>query len=108
MSNVKKTTIQKEQKLSIIPKKGYSVSRPLVAIELKFRRPDGPSDNEFSRLIKNDIQKMSEIRSTIGKYFEPLLTCRMVAFDKKSELADIDNTHDEILVTYKFANKRHI
>ena len=104
--NVTKNIVQQEHELSIIPKKGYSASRPLAAIELKLRRPDGTSDNEYLRLVREDIRKMEEVKSTIGENSTIPLICRVVAFDKKSCLENIENFSTKIPTTYKFANEK--
>ncbi len=104
--NVTSDIVNAEQELRLIPRKGYSASKALAAIELKFRRPGGTSDNEFLDSINSDINKLSEIQATIGANQGIQLVCRMVAFDKKSLLVNTGSLSDEINTTYKFANNK--
>lgn len=105
--NVTNEIVKEEYGLGLIPSKGYSAIRSLAAIELKFRRPGGPSDEKFIESIDIDIKKLRGIRRTIGARLDtPPLICRVVAFDKKSPLQNTNWASNEIGTAYKFANQK--
>ena len=102
--NVTPNAIRSDLEHGLIPRKGFSASKPVAAIELKLRRPDGQSDREFSQLIEADVAKLKEIHRTIGSRAEGSLVCRIVVFDKKTPLHGIEHGAEGVKVTYQFSN----
>jgi len=65
-----------------IPSKGYAFNKPLAIIEVKLRRKNGGSDNDFIKRIKSDFEKLKEIKNEVdGDYL-----CILIALDKKSNI----------------------
>jgi len=87
----------KNTKLFRLPSKGYSFNKPLVIVEIKLRRKNGSSDNEFKRKIKRDISKLKKIKMELNSGFNSYV----LIFDKKKKLsfeATIENTHKEYYI----------
>jgi hypothetical protein len=103
-------TVTKEQVRQLfhfgsIPRKGYAASRPIAAIELKLRRCDGTGDECFERLVMADIVKLNRMKSMMGNHYESELVCRVIALDKKEEIALWNNPSPEVKLVYQFSNR---
>jgi len=87
-----------------LPSKGYAVSKPQVAIEIKLRRKAKKSDKVFREDIEEDRKKLSQIRNDLNTD----LYSYLIAFDKKDDICfEICNTenHKEYYV-YPYENNR--
>lgn len=85
-----------------MPSKGYGFNIPYAIIELKFRRPNGYSDNEFVKKINNDINKLNQIKTELSQYTKQIF-CFLIALDKKKKIYRID-VGNNIHFYYKFSN----
>ena len=72
-----------------IHSKGYAFRGFVVVIELKLRRPNGPSDNAFKNAIMKDIRKMNELKRSISGQ----ALFHLIIFDKKN-IIDITNLRE--------------
>lgn len=72
-----------------LPSKGYGFGGSMVVIEIKLRRPNGKSDNEFIKLIQKDIQKMKVLKRSVNSQ----ALFHLIIFDKK-KCIDITNLHE--------------
>ena len=90
------------KKAFTLPTKGYSFDIPKAIIELKFRRPNGVSDNAFQKSIKNDFNKLVRIKSELLSVPRNI-SYWIIAFDKKRKIANI-NLGSEVGFIYKFSN----
>lgn len=105
---VTRDRVKAEHDKQNIPEKGYSILRPLAAIEIKFRRPDSTTDETFVDSVNKDIEKLATISKTIGTNTVSPMVCRVVAFDKKSKLSmENFSKRSEVRTTYKFG-ERHL
>ena len=68
-----------------LPTKGYGFNNPFVIIEIKLRRINGISDNQFKKAIKRDRYRLNTIRSKLPTQSTKLFTY-LLAFDKKSDI----------------------
>lgn len=69
--------------------KGYGFRGSVVVIELKLRRPNGPSDNALKNAIMNDIKKMKELQESLSDQ----ALFHLIIFDKKNCI-NITNPHE--------------
>jgi len=89
-----------------LPSKGYGFGGSMVVIEIKLRRPNGPSDNTFKKALMKDILKMKELRRSVNSQ----ALFHLVIFDKK-KCIDITNLNEENIKTHYCAmtmNNRRI
>lgn len=86
-----------------LPSKGFSFNKPWAIIEIKLRRINGESDRAFIKKIKDDSEKLSNIRVEVsGDYF-----CCLVVFDKKGNINQNIAKNSNIRIYYKFANSKN-
>ncbi|SMM99717.1 hypothetical protein SPONN_901 [uncultured Candidatus Thioglobus sp.] len=100
-------TKKKMLELKNHPEKGYAVNKIKGVIEIKFRRNKGDSDNQFFKKIKNDYDKLKEIKDMISTDNENQDTFySLIVLDKKKDIKSrLNNFPNEIGVRYKFSDK---
>ena len=72
-----------------LPSKGYGFRGPMAVIEIKLRRPNGPSDNGWKRALHYDLDKIKKLQTLVdaeAQYY-------FIFFDKKSH-SEIENPTD--------------
>jgi len=93
-------------KYSQLPSKGYGFIIPKTIIELKFRRPNGESNNQFKKNILKDILKLNRLKNIFhnarGLYQTKFW---MIVFDKKSNINNEFERSEDIEFIYEYANK---
>ena len=85
-----------------LPSKGYGFNTPKAIIELKFRRPNGCSDNEFLKSIQADCLKLKKIRFELQQYVRNTYFC-IIAFDKKRRI-QTPISSSQIRIDYEFSS----
>ena len=83
-----------------IPSKGYGFNNPFVIIELKLRRINGKSNNQYGLDLEEDRRRLFEIKSQVSESGTNITTY-LLGFDKKENLnftIDENDTHKEFYV----------
>ena len=88
-----------------IPKKEYASSAPLAAIELKLRRSDGVGNANFRSQIKEDIDKLKELKEMLSSNYSQNLVCRVIALDKKEQINSLSIDAPEDYLIYSFCGR---
>jgi hypothetical protein len=90
-----------------LPSKGYGFNKPKAIIEIKFRRINGESSNEFIKKINKDINKLNRIKEQIeGDYF-----CCLVILDKKENIETKQDKfigHGNLNIRYQYAQSEEL
>jgi len=84
-----------------LPSKGYGFNVPKAIIELKFRRPNGPSDSAFRVSIQADLDRLTTIREQLAGFADN--TCFHVVFFDKKNCIQPPSGHSEITLDYEFS-----
>jgi hypothetical protein len=50
-----------------VPSKGYGFNNPYLIIEIKLRRINGKSDNQFKADLEEDRRRLNEIKSQVAE-----------------------------------------
>jgi len=88
-----------------MPSKDYGFNIPKGIIELKFRRPNGSSDNKWESDIKADIQKLEKLMPIFGAASPQTQTeFWVVALDKKT-MIDPPESQGGVHLTYGYSNQ---
>jgi hypothetical protein len=88
-----------------LPSKGYGFNMPKAIVELKLRRPNGPSDNAFSNAVENDRKKLLELKRIFDRAGGGDTEYRLVVFDKKKDVGEKISRRKNIGVTYRYADQ---
>ncbi len=87
------------------PKKGFAFNKVKGVIEIKLRRIQGGSDNQFFNKIKKDYKKLKEIKDILsygGGNQDTFYS--LIALDKKKNMEEkLSNLLNDINVKYEFA-----
>ena len=90
---------------SKLPSKGYGFNIPKAIIELKLRRPNGASDNQFIKSIQHDINKLIQLKDVFYESQGQNQTQFWVLFfDKKDHIKNANdrlNVPDYVNFIYK-------
>ena len=87
------------------PSKGYGFRGPMAVIEIKLRRPNGPSDNRWKRDLHCDLDKIKELQTLVDAEAQYYL----ILFDKKSHSKiDLENpTDNHVQIHYLSKPRNH-
>ena len=93
-------------RFSKLPSKGYGFNCPKVIIEIKFRRPNGKSDNQWSAEILGDITKLESLRTVFSEAGFPGQTSFWVlALDKKRRISLTKEGSTSVNIIYGYASQ---
>lgn len=100
------STLRVKNGIFRLPSKGYGFYKPLAIIEIKLRRVNGSSDHMLIKKVREDIDKLKEIKTELpGDYYRYL-----VILDKKKNIEQIVKTlgrGEGIKLCYKYSNNNH-
>ncbi len=88
-----------------MPSKGYGFNVPKAIIELKFRRPNGSSDNKWRSDILDDVRKLEDLHPVFsGAGARTQTAFWVVALDKKTRIEPPESQGD-VNLTYEHSNQ---
>lgn len=105
---VTQSEVKRHLKLGRIPSKGYSANKPLVVIELKFRRCIELSDAKYIEQIQKDALKLKALSETVLASCDPKPILRVIAFDKRQDISRLIPNVPDIVIKYHFSNTAKI
>lgn len=89
----------------LLPSKGYGFNIPKAIVELKLRRPNGESNPHFLRAIKDDLDKLRDLRQLFaGNHRGNQPQLRLIVFDKKERLGVLPTVSHGVILQYECAN----
>lgn len=95
----------KVRKYLRMPSKGYAFNIPKGIIEIKFRRPNGISNNRWREDIAGDIRKLEGLQPVFSEAGAPTQTAYwVVALDKKSRI-EPPTSPAGVRLTYEYSNR---
>lgn len=98
------STLMVHRKIQM-PSKGYEFNIPKGIIELKFRRPNGSSDNKWKEDIESDINKLEGLMPVFRDANAPTQTeFWVIALDKKSRI-DPPESQRGVHFTYEYSSR---
>ncbi|MDD5226606.1 MAG: hypothetical protein PHV97_05435 [Candidatus Omnitrophica bacterium] len=71
-----------------LPSKGYGYNNFWAVIEIKLRRTNGCSDNQFLKLIQKEIEKAVRVRDEAKQFNSHRATYHLLFFDKKADISN--------------------
>lgn len=88
-----------------LPSKGYGFNKFWAIIEIKMRRINGESDNQFLKSINDELIKLQKIKREV-KNNKAEAQYHVLCFDKKNDISGIINSieHSNVIVKYVFSN----
>lgn len=91
----------------LLPSKGYGFNIPTAIIELKFRRPNGPTDHRFFDSIQKDLNKLETLHELFSREEGGRLPrLAIIVFDKKNRMPELPLTEiDDVELIYEFGNR---
>lgn len=93
-------------KYNKMPSKGYGFNIPEAIIELKLRRPNGESDNQYREKIREDVEKLNELADCVTESGNPKPIRWVIALDKKKKLTNVPKGEKGVRLIYRFADIR--
>ena len=96
------STLRVKDGILKLPSKGFGFNRPRAILEIKLRRINGVSNNEFITKIGQDIERLENIRREVeGDY-----SCDLIILDKKADITEfVPFNHSSIRVYYCFTRE---
>ena len=89
-------TLRTTDKRMKLPSKGYGFNSFWAIIELKLRRINGKSDNQFLKEIKSEFNKLREIKKETEYNNKHQAEYYLLCFDKKKDIGNRINYFNEI------------
>jgi len=79
-------TLRTTDKMMRLPSKGYGFNSFWAVVELKLRRINGKSDNQFLKEIKNELYKLGKIKEETKDNNRHQAEYYLLCFDKKQDI----------------------
>lgn len=92
-------TLRTTDKIMELPSKGYGFNNFWAIIELKLRRINGKSDNQFLKEIKSEFNKLRQINEEIKYNNKYQAEYYLLCFDKKKDISFRINNFNEVKET---------
>ena len=94
-------TLRTTDKIMKLPSKGYGFNSFWAIVELKLRRINGKSDNQFLKEIKNEFNKLRKIGEETKYNNKHQAEYYLLCFDKKKDISRRINNFNEINKTQR-------
>lgn len=92
-------TLNTTEKIMKLPSKGYGFNSFWAIIELKLRRINGKSDNQFLKEITSEFNKLRKIQEETRYANKHQAEYFLLCFDKKKDIIHRINNLNEIIET---------
>lgn len=88
-----------------MPSKGFGFNIPKAIIEIKLRRPNGPTNRVFSESLRLDVEKLESLKRVFSRAPDSSVEYWLVALDKKSPVQLANMGSPGIKFVYRFKNE---